>query len=348
MKRFKLVLRMIALGLALGLAVTGCGSKQSADQSQDKQGESGSVTVNLRLGHDQTTDTPYQVAAEDFANAVAEKTNGKVKIEIYPGATLGDELSMLDSLRLGDLDFSIAAAPNAASHIPELGFFGVGYLFKDYDHFRKAMTDQTIIDRVANLAAEKNLGFKFLGFLTTGARSLYSIKPIRTPDDMKGVKMRVMASPVEAKVWGTLGSLPVSIPFGEVYSALQTGVAAAAENTPLVYVANKHQEVAPYLDLTEHQYMVSTLWVSDKTWEKLPEDVRKAVVAAAKEMTDTQIQQTQKDEAKLLEEAGSKGVKVIRDVDKQAFIDKVLSLQDEIAKEMKLDDILARIRELGQ
>lgn len=340
-------IRSIVLVLALSLLVAGCG-QQGSDSGDANQSSSGNEIITLRLGHDQTTDTPYQVAAQTFADAVAEKTNGKVKIEIFPGATLGDELSMLDSVRLGDLDFSIAAAPNAASHIPELGFFGVSYLFEDYVHFRKAMTDQVIIDKIAELAAEKNLGFSFLGFLTTGARSVYSVDPIRTPDDMKGVKMRVMASPVEAKVWSTFGGLPVSIPFGEVYTALQTGVAGAAENTPLVYVANKHQEVAPYLDLTEHQYMVSTLWVSDKTMSKLPEDVQSVIVEAAKEMTGPQIDETQKDEAAFLEDAEGMGITVIRDVDKQAFIDMIAELQDETAREMNLEDLLARIRELAE
>jgi len=303
----------------------------------------------IRLAHDQAEDTPYQVAAVTFKKIVEEKTNGQVQIDIIPNAALGDEISCIDSVRIGDLKLSIACAPNSAAIIPEVGFFGVSYLFENYDHFKKAMTDEILKREVRRIVKEKDLGIIPLGFLTTGIRTLYAKKAVRNIEDLHNLKMRVMASPVEAQVWKTLGTLPVSITFQEVYSAMQTGVIEGAENTPLVYIANHHYEVAPFLNLTMHQFMVSFLWANEDFMNQLPQDIREIIEEAAKEMTVICIDKTEEDEKKILEEMPDKyGVTVVRDVNRQEFIDRLAPLQDSIAKKLGTEAILDRIRELKE
>jgi len=302
---------------------------------------------NLKLGHDQPIAQPYHEGANFFAERVNELTNGRVKIAVYPNAQLGDELSMLDSLGLGDIDFSIAAAPNAATHVKELGFFSVSYLFNNQEHFIKTMKDPEFLDLVQEKEAKYNIGFKTIGFLTCGLRNVYNIKcSIKTPDDLKDLKMRVMAAPIEATVWKLLGTKPISIPFGDIYTALQTGLIEAAEGSISSYFTAKHNEIAKYYSLTNHQWLVTTLNVSSKTWSKLPDDVKNAMIQAAKEMTKYEINYNVNEDKKMLKEMQDNYGVVVNEVDITPFQNILKPLQDKTAEELGMDKVLGRIREL--
>jgi len=308
-----------------------------------------SANYNLKLGHDMPIDHPYHTTAQYFADQVKEATNGEVEIEIFPAGALGDELTMLESVQLGDLDFSLAAAPNAASFAPKLGLYSVSYLFKNQEHFLKAVEDENVNKLTSKIFEEQNLGIRFLGMFCAGTRSVYnSLKPIYTIEDIKGLKIRVMASPIETKVWRTVGALPTSIPYGEVYTAIQTGIVDAAENGPTSYYAVKHYEVAPYFSLTEHQFLVSVLVANEDRLESLPKDIKNKIIDIGFSTGSYGTQSFFAAEKEVInKEFKEEGIK-INEVDKKGFINKLAPLQDEVAKDFSIEDLLDRIRSLSK
>lgn len=324
------------VGIALGLLLTG-------------QGPVFAATYNLKLGHDMPADHPYNKTALYFAEQVKKATNGEVEVKVFPAGALGDELTMLDSVRLGDLDFSLAAGGNASSFVPGLGIYSVGYLFQNQKHFLNAVKDAELNKMTSDIITKRNAGFNFLTMFCAGTRSLYNrVKPINTVEDVKGLKLRVMASPIESKVWKALGALPTSIPYGEVYTSIQTGVVDAAENGPTSYYFVKHYEVAPYFSLSEHQFLVSVLVRSDKAFGKLPENIRATIMKISPDVGVYGTQAFFDGEAKVMGGDFKRvGVKV-NAVNKKGFVDKITPLQDEVAKELGVGNVLSRIRGLNQ
>jgi TRAP-type transport system periplasmic protein len=331
MRKFTILgVSAIVAGAMLSL---GAGSVQSAEK--------------IRIGHDQQKSHAYQAAATTFATKLMEATNGAYDVKVFPGAQLGHEMAMLDNVIAGNLNFSIAAASNASTFLPFLGMFSVSYLFEDVEHFKRTLSDDTFAAIVDKKIAEADVGFKRVAWFTAGVRNVYNNKkPIMAIDDIKDIKLRVMASPIESKVWGSVGAKPMAIPFGDVYTGMQTGLVDAAENAAAVYGANKHNEVAPFYSLTGHQWLIACLYVSDKTWAKLPVDVQAKVMEIGKSLTGPIVDHAVKGDAEFLEVMKTKyGVKV-NDVDKSGFIKALSPLQDEVAKELKMEAALARIREL--
>jgi TRAP-type transport system periplasmic protein len=308
---------------------------------------SGKAAELLRFGHDQQKSHAYQVAGETMAEKLKAATNGAYEVRVFPGAQLGHEMAMLDSVIAGNVDMSIAAASNAATFLPFLGMFSVSYIFEDVDHFKRALNDDKFAQIVDAKVTAAKVGFRRVGWFTAGVRNVYNNKgPVQSLSDIKDMKVRVMASPIESKVWGTVGAKPMAIPFGDVYTGMQTGLVEAAENAAAVYGANKHYEVAPYYSMTAHQWLIALIFMSDKTWEKLPGDVQQKVMQVGKEMTNPVIDHAVNTDAEFVKMLQEKyGVKV-NEVDKGPFIKTLSPLQDEVAKEIKMEDALARIREL--
>ena len=178
-------------------------------------------------------------------------------------------------------------------------------------------------------------GAQVLGLLTMGMRNMYSKKEIKSVDDIKGQKVRVQATKTEDTHFPAYGAQTVHMPFGEVYTSLQTGVVNVAENGVNVYLANKHYEVAPILSMTEHEANNNCIWVSDKTWNSLTPQQKQWVQAAADEVAQDRAGawrcKLEKDSADKLK---TMGVKVVEDVDKTGFMKAAAPIQDQLAKEL--------------
>ena len=301
----------------------------------------------LRLGHDQVTAHTYQATTEFFAERVAELTNGEVEIRIFPGATLGTETSMLQEVISGNLDLSLSTTANASSFVQPFGMLSVSYLFSDGEHFKRAIVDDEINAALDAMIEEQDPGFIRVATITPGARSLYNIfGPVESLDDVAGKKMRVMASPVESQVWGELGTLPIAIPFGDVYTGMQTGLIDAAENSPGSYVFNKHYEVAPYFSLTEHQWPMSLIFMGKTSWAGLSEAHQEAIIQAGKETAAFGADNAIEGDNALLEEMTEKYGVTVNRLDTAPFVEQLSALQDETAESLGAQAILARIREL--
>jgi tripartite ATP-independent transporter DctP family solute receptor len=301
----------------------------------------------LRLGHDQPVSSNYQGALERFAKEVAEKTGDRVEIDIFPGAQLGSESAMLEGLEVGNIDMSVSAAANASTYVPAFNIFSAGYLFDDADHFKKVLADPQFEAAIDEKIEAASPGFRRVATITAGLRNVYNNRgPIETLADLQGLKMRVMASPIEAQVWGGLGALPLAMPMGDVYTGMQTGLLAAGENAASNYVGLKHYEVAPYYSLTGHQWLICFVLVSDITWNRLPEDVQQEILAAGDALSGFSVDYTVQNDAEALESVSNGGPVKLNEVETAPFKAQLQPLQDEVAETFDAGEILKRIREL--
>jgi tripartite ATP-independent transporter DctP family solute receptor len=304
--------------------------------------------VKLRAGHDQPVGSMYDEGHKMFKKLVEERSGGKITVDIFPAAQLGSEVAMMEGLRLGTIDVIAANAPNAATVFPELGYFSVAYLFKDIPHFEKVVNDPKFVKRFNEIVASKNVGIKVLGFYAAGVRNVYSRKgPIASPDDFKGLKIRVQNNPVEVKVWKAFGAIPTPMNFGEVYQALQSGVIDAAENGLAVIESNKHYEAAKFITETEHQRNLSTLYINEKKLAGLSPDLQKIVIEAGREAA---VHERKKDAEFVAAAAGrlkEKGA-VLSKPDKTKFIALIAPIQNEVAQELKVADLLEIVRSHGK
>ncbi len=331
MKKYIVVLLSVILVLGISVSVN-----------------AGKAEFTLKMGTDSPLKHPYNVGAKVLIERVKELTDGRVEIKLYPGSSLGDELTMMDSLSIGDLDMTVVAVPNASQHIPKLNFFSLSFLFDDADHYFRTIKNDIFLQKVENIISERKLGFRSLAIFTPGNRNFYTNKgELRTPEEIKGLNIRVMAAPIESRIWKRAGCNPVSIPTGDVYTGLQTGLLDAAEHEMGAYYSNSIYEVAPYYSNTGHQWTCSLFLVSDKTWNKLPADIKKALKQAGKEfaeyVTNYVINVL---DAKTREELKDKVT--FYEVDKEAFKKVLVPLQDEVAKEYKVEDLLGIIRKLSK
>jgi tripartite ATP-independent transporter DctP family solute receptor len=334
--------------MPIGFSSGGTSNSELPTDASTKSGNgnaANSKVITLKYAHDDSVDSSYQAGALEFQRLVGEKTGGVVKVDVYPAAQLGTEMGVLESARMGTVDFANCGLSNASTVFPELSLFGTSYLFQDQAHLDACLADgNPLIARLKELVADKKTGVQIGGFFTIGQRSVVNNKgPIVTPNDLQGIKIRVMASPVETEVWATLGALPTSIPGTEQYSALQSGVINAAENAPVIIFTKKLYEAAPYYSLTEHQFFISPVWVSDKVQGKTG-NYYQAVMDALKEASVHQRKVDVEINEKAMEDLAANGAIINDDVDKQAFADKLAPLQDKVAEQYSVQDILEMIR----
>ena len=291
-------------------------------------------TRQFSFAYDQPTTTAYGIAANIFDAKLKELSGGKLSINQFPGGQLGQEPQMLQKLRAGDIDFVITSTANASTLAPQAGVLSLHFIFRDQDHLAKALADPAIAQEFRAMIKDSVQGAQVLGLLTMGMRNMYSKKEVKSIDDVKGQKVRVQATKTEDTLFPAYGAQTVHMPFGEVYTSLQTGVVNVAENGVNVYLANKHYEVAPILSMTEHEANNNCIWVSQKTWDSLTPEQQKWVQAAADEVSKREPAMALKLEKDSAEKLKSMGVKVVDKVDKTGFIKAAQPIQDQLAQEL--------------
>jgi TRAP-type C4-dicarboxylate transport system substrate-binding protein len=210
----------------------------------------------------------------------------------------------------------------------------IHFLFKSEGHLTKAIADPKVVKAVREMFEETVKGAHVLTLLTLGLRDLYGKREIHNVADIKGVKVRVQATATEDTMFPAYGAQTVHMPFGDVYTALQTGVVDMAENGVNVYLSNKHYEVAPIMSMTQHEANNSVLWVSDKVWSALSAEQKGWVQGAADEVGSTQPAKAIALEHESQTKLEKMGVKFVTDVDKSGFIKIAEPIQDQIAKQL--------------
>jgi TRAP-type transport system periplasmic protein len=289
---------------------------------------------HYRFAYDQPKTTGYGIVGDIFADKLKALSKGTMLIEQYPGAQLGQEPQVLQLVKSGDLEFCISSSANAATLSPQAGVMSMHFLFRSEAHLIKAIADPEVSKAVKAMIAETVQGAHVIALSTLGLRSMYSKREIKNVGDMKGLKVRVQATPTEDTMFPAYGAQIVHMPFGSVYTSLQTGVVDVAENGVNVYLANKHYEVAPVLSMTEHEANNSLIWVSDKVWNNLTPEQQGWVQAAADEVNKNQPAKAIELEHQSQEKLKSMGVKIVTDVDKSGFTAISDPYLDKLAKEL--------------
>ncbi len=315
--------RAFASAALIVLAVAGLPGKASAAEVK-----------HYSFGYDQPHTTGYGIAADTFADKLAALSNGTMVIDQFPGAQLGQEPQMLQKIRSGDIDFMISSTANAATVSPESGIMSVHFIFRDEDHLVKALADPRIIAAMRQMFEDTVQGGHVLALATLGFRDFYGKKEIHSIADIKGLKVRVQATATEDAIFPAYGAQTVHMPFGNVYTSLQTGVVDMAENGINVYMANKHYETAPIMSLSQHEANNSVIWVSDKVWSGLTAEQKSWVQAAADEVSRTEPAKALALERDSLTKLQKMGVKFVTDVDKSGFQAIATPIQDSTAKDL--------------
>jgi tripartite ATP-independent transporter DctP family solute receptor len=297
-----------------GLGVTSLGAAIAAPRIARAQ-----EAKHYRFAYDQPKTTGYGIVGDIFGNTLKELSKGTMLIDQYPGAQLGQEPQVLQLVKSGDVEFCISSSANAATVSPQAGVMSLHFLFKSEAHLIKAMADPKIAAACKAMIAETVQGMRVIALSTLGLRNMYAKKEIKNIEAIKGLKVRVQATPTEDTMFPAYGAQTVHMPFGSVYTSLQTGVVDVAENGVNVYLANKHYEVAPVLSMTEHEANNSFVWVSDKLWNSLSADQKSWVQAAADAVNKNQPEKAVKLEQDSQVKLKSIGVKVVNDVDKSGF-----------------------------
>jgi TRAP-type transport system periplasmic protein len=289
---------------------------------------------HYRFAYDQPKTTGYGILGDIFSDKLKELSKGTMLIDQYPGAQLGQEPQVLQLVKSGDVEFCISSSANAATLSPQAGVMSMHFLFRSETHLVKAIADPEVSKAVKAMIAETVQGARVIALSTLGLRNMYSKREIKNVGDMKGLKVRVQATPTEDTTFPAYGAQIVHMPFGSVYTSLQTGVVDVAENGVNVYLANKHYEVAPVLSMTEHEANNSLVWVSDKVWNSLTSEQQGWVQAAADEVNENQPAKAIELEHQSQDKLKAIGVKIVTDVDKAGFIAVADPLLDKLAKDL--------------
>src|SRR5437660_5954519 len=269
---------------------------------------------HYRFAHDQQLNTGYSVAYDIFSAKLKELSKGTMIVDQYPGAQLGQEPQLLKLVKSGDIEFAIVSSANTATISPQAGVMSLHFLFRNADHVVKALADQKVIDAIKAMVDETTQGLHVIATGSQGVRNIYSKREIHNVGDLKGVKIRVQATATEDVIFPAYGAQTVHMPFGSVYTSLQTGVVDAAENSINVYLVNKHYEGAPVLSITEHEANNALVFVSDKLWQSLSTEQKQWVTTAAAEISAKEPAKAFELEKTAATKLKSLGVKIVDDV----------------------------------
>lgn len=299
----------------------------------------------LKLAHGLPVDHPVHKAMEMMAKRLDELSENKMKIKIYPSGQLGSEQQNVELLQIGSLAMTKVSAAVLEGFAEEYKVLGLPYIFTSKKHYYNVCDGD--IGKEILLSTQKKW-LRGLCFYDAGSRSFYSTKKmIKTPDDLKGMKIRVMKSKTAMEMVNALGGSPTPLSWGELYTALQSGVVDGAENNPPTFYASHHYEVCKNYSLDEHASIPDVLIMSKVVWDKMTKQEQKWLQQAADESVTEERRLWAAAEENALREIKKAGVVVFRP-DKNLFSEKVKNIYDSYKNNKKIYNYLTRIQETGK
>ena len=285
-------------------------------------------------------DYPTVQAVTHLGKVIGEKTGGKYKVKVFGNSALGSEKDTIEQVKIGALD--MVRVNTSAFHgiVPETMVPSFPFIFRDINHFRKAINGPAGDDI---LAAVEKAGFVGLVMWESGARSIYAKKPVRNLADVKGMKIRVQQSDLWVSLAQAMGANPTPIPMAEVYTALKTGLVDAAENNYPSYETAKHFEAAPIYSETQHVMAPEILVFSKKVWDTLSKEEQKIIRDAAKETVPYYIDLWTKKELASKDAAKKAGATFIDDVNKAEFVGVMKPVWDKFSPTPELKALVQKI-----
>lgn len=324
---FNKIVRLTSV-MVISLGLISCGS------------DTDSEVTTLRLGH--TLDTQHSVhkAMVHFGERLSELSNGAMDVKIYPGSQLGTEREMIELLQIGSLSMTKVSASPLEGFVPAMKIFSIPYIFRDNDHFWKVLNSEV---GQGLLTGVEPFRLKGLAYYDAGSRSFYTNnKPVRTPADLAGMKIRVLNSPTAVRTVRELGGAATPVAWGELYTALQQGVVDGAENNPPSYYLSRHYEIARYYSLDEHTSVPDVMLMSLRVWENLTDQQQEWVDKAMQDSVIFQRQAWQESTLDSLAKVKADGVEVIYP-DKKPFVEAVKPFHDSL-RGTAVGDLISKIK----
>jgi len=324
------VICVVAIALSTAMLAVFCGCNA---------GTSTPAHLVLRLGHVQTIDTHYQLAALEFARLVKDKTNGRIEVAVYPQSQLGGEVQMTQAVRTGTQDLAIIAQAVVENTVKEWQIFDVPYLFDSVDQANRILQGPVGITFMNMLPQHDLVGLAWFSCLE---RNVFTAtKPVRTLNDLKGLKIRVLQSPGYVSAFRALGANPTPLAYSELYLAVQQGVVDGGDTPPDQFVKDKFLEVAKNYSLTRINDQAIVFLMSKAVMDKLPKDDQNAILDAAKQAAQYDIKLYKDDTDKALKEIEQKGVHIIH-VDTKPWIEATNAIRADLISKIPSGEPLYR------
>ena len=303
--------------------------------------------VTLRAGIMVSKDYPFTKGAQYFADKVKERTNGRVKVDVYPDGVLGSEIELFEQVQKGALDIVVTSPGNLAPFFKEMDLLDLPFLFKDHAH-RDAVANGPVGKRYAE-NVEKKGDVVVLGYFGGSVRNMICrSKVINSINDIQGIKMRVWQSSVVIDTWKALGTVPSVVAYAEVYNALQTGVVECAENESLTFTTAKWAEATKTAALTQHSITIRPFLLSAKSFAKLSKSDQEVVRAAGHEAAAYEVKlEVEQDKIARDLLASKYGIK-ITSPDVKPFIERSEAVRQAFAKSVGAESTLQEIYSLGK
>lgn len=305
-------------------------------------GAAAACEVTLRSSDTHPEGYPTVAAVEHMGELVKERTDGRVCIEVYHSAQLGEEKDTIEQTQFGVIDMNRVSMGPFNNIIEETKVFSLPYIFRSTEHMHQVLDGEIGQDVLAAFEEHDLVG---LAYYDAGARSFYnSQKPVKTLEDLKGMKFRVMQSDVFVDMVSALGGNATPMPYGEVYSSIQTGVIDGAENNWPSYESSGHFEVAKYYTLDQHLMVPEVLVMSKKSWDKLSAEDQEALREAARESVPFMRKMWAEREEASREQVLKAGAEIVEEVDKAPFIDAMKPVYEKHVTSDNLKKIVERIQ----
>ncbi|PMC34375.1 C4-dicarboxylate ABC transporter substrate-binding protein [Bacillus sp. UMB0899] len=298
MKTLQKIMTMLTIGLAFSILVV-CITTSNAIGSKNE-------TV-IRFGHGAAESNERHLAVMKFKELVEEKSEGKMKVQVYPNEQLGSEAEMIESVTFNDLQMVAASA--FSQYDQRISVFELPYLFDSYEQ-AWSILDSEIGQQVAEPLLED--GLRVVAYFENGFRHVTSNKPIEEPEDLGGLKIRTPEFPLSISTFKAFGSNPTPMAFGELYMALQQGTVDAQENPIANTYASKFNEIQDYLNLTGHQYMPLPVAISEEFWQTLTPEEQEIIKSSASEAATFHREILRENEEKMISELQDAGMTVIQ------------------------------------
>ncbi|WP_034421110.1 TRAP transporter substrate-binding protein [Thermanaerosceptrum fracticalcis] len=317
----------------VSVVVAGCGG--GGDKPKDKPAAEQPKVTTIKVGHVLAPDHPYTIGLKKFAELVDQKTQGKVKVEVFHSSQLGNERDMIEALQLGTQQMALVSTAPLAGFTKKFLVFDLPFIFKDYQSAYKVL-DGEIGQGI--LKTLDSVGIVGLTYWENGFRHVTNSKrPINKPEDLKGLKIRLMENPIHMDTFRTMGADPTPMAFGELFTALQQGTVDGQENPVPIIWTSKFYEVQKHMSLTGHFYAAAPLLVSKKFFDGLSPEIQKALKEAAVEARDFErdlLAQQNKDFVGKLKEKGMNILEVDKTPFKEAVKPVYAKYEAEIGKEL--------------
>ena len=319
-----------AAGLATGFASPACAQAKMVFKASDVQ-PAGYPTV---------------AATENLGKKLAEATNGRLSVQMYPSMQLGGEKETIEQTQIGAIQLLRVSAGTMGPIVDDINVVNMPFLFKSIAHSEKMMDGPIGQELLDKITASPNANLVALCWMNSGARSLYNSKhPIKSIEDIKGLKFRVIGNPIFIEMMNSLGGNGVAMGYDQVFSALQTGVIDGAENNPPSYVFSNHYTAAKYYSLTEHLVIPEVLVFSKRAWTNLSADDQNLLKKFAREAQFEERVLWNQYEQQAMEKAKAAGCQIVEIADKTPFQNAVKPVWDKYGP--KYQDMIKRIQAIA-